>query len=172
MAGLHGPVGLGYCGLLRYGVVAGRGAPHHHPPLVPLIIMQGIYILQRGDFHKIGITGNLSNRVSAIRNANPDPVRILCWQGFNMDAIDEFGDERWAKVLEQRWHDDLAEYRHHHEWFKLPPKTLAAVMSCFVEEEYPLGYAGEHPHRAGEERFSSDGDALEEVERLAREKST
>lgn len=98
---------------------------------------QGVYLMKCGEFHKIGISQNIGARLSQISGQTPFPVEVVHFQDFNIDAMDEFGEEGWAKAVERRWHLALKQWQHKREWFKLPPNVLEEIADAWWSEEYP-----------------------------------
>jgi hypothetical protein len=65
-----------------------------------------LYMIQCGEFIKIGVTDNIKVRLTSIQSGNPYPVKLVgFWKG-----------EGWR---EQMWHEHLKEFHHSGEWFKL-----------------------------------------------------
>ena len=65
---------------------------------------------------KIGKTGDMEKRLSALANGSPVPLELICTVQYHDD-------------LERRIHRHLAEYRAHGEWFYADKPVLSFVRS-------------------------------------------
>jgi hypothetical protein len=63
---------------------------------------------------KIGISNNPSSRRDQLQIGCPVPIRLACVWDTQRDGID-------PRKMEQSLHRNLAPYKTHGEWFKMPP---------------------------------------------------
>lgn len=80
-----------------------------------------LYVMECGDYRKIGISANVKNRHAGLQMFNPYDVTLKMTRSFNSFL--------YAIVAEKAAHKMLAEYAHRQEWFKVDLETakLAAV---------------------------------------------
>ncbi len=77
-----------------------------------------VYLLECKGYYKIGHTGNIDNRLNAIRCGNPFEVELIVAKRH----ID-------AEFLERNLHWQYGDNRTHREWFKLDEKEVSQVIS-------------------------------------------
>ncbi len=78
-----------------------------------------IYLIKCGEFHKIGVTQNIEQRLEDFRTSNPHPIELL--KSWKYDP--------WSLVrkTEKLLHRHYKEHHHHREWFKLPEAEVARL---------------------------------------------
>jgi hypothetical protein len=91
------------------------------PPLKPL----KLYVVQCGDFFKIGIATNPATRLVELQVGCPFPLKLLGTRscvdaGFEEDVL----------------HLRFDQYRTRGEWFKLPPAELAALLDKMAVDSF------------------------------------
>lgn len=88
--------------------------------------MAYLYVIQAGEFVKIGISRNVQARLAELQTGNPLPLAIL-------DAF-EFAD---AEQVERALHQRFANARVQGEWFRLTAEDLEALAD--ICRSYRLG---------------------------------
>lgn len=93
-----------------------------------------LYVIQSGDHLKIGIAGNVAQRLAGIQAYNPLPVRVRHTR--------EFSSRLYALMVEAEAHRSLSSYHVHGEWFSAPlehaRRILALIYPCMrkLEQRY------------------------------------
>ncbi len=76
-----------------------------------------VYVVQCGEFTKIGIATWVKTRVMSLQTGNPEPIQLLkSWRSRN------------AGAEELKLHKHLRKYRVRGEWFKLPSHLLDGLL--------------------------------------------
>jgi hypothetical protein len=81
-----------------------------------------LYIVSCVDYTKIGITDNVTRRVSSLQTSNPYAVRL--------EASFKFDN---AAVVERTLHERYSQFRVNREWFKLSTSQIAEIASLCKE---------------------------------------
>lgn len=81
-----------------------------------------IYVVQAGDAFKVGITGNLKNRIKAFKVSNANPV-LLVWQQEFQSAL----------RIEARMHRFLRRFNTSGEWFRCPREDIDAAIRDVID---------------------------------------
>ena len=82
-----------------------------------------LYVMQSGNFCKIGITTNLKKRLVGIANGNPMPVKLVASRTV----------PRAGLTYAEAWlHKKFAEYRVNGEWFDMDASFATGAMSAAV----------------------------------------
>lgn len=92
-----------------------------------------IYLVKCGEFHKIGVTQNIKQRLEDFRTSNPHPIELLkSWKY-----------EPWSMVrkIEKLLHLHYKPHHHHREWFKLPEAEVARLCAAkaLIRNHYAHG---------------------------------
>ncbi|RLI72248.1 MAG: hypothetical protein DRP02_02220 [Candidatus Gerdarchaeota archaeon] len=66
-----------------------------------------LYLIQCGEFVKIGVTDNLQKRIKTFQTGNPFPLKVLYARDFHN-----------AKRIERNLHRKYKKHRHRLEWFR------------------------------------------------------
>lgn len=84
-----------------------------------------VYVMQSGDYTKVGISKHPRRRANSLRTANPTDVRIV-----GMVRTKD------AANIEKTAHTMLSNYRARGEWFKLNPYFALTVVEKLAEGEH------------------------------------
>jgi hypothetical protein len=107
-------------------------SPDYSPPLAP----RYVYGIQSGDFIKIGVAVNISQRLHTIRLANPHPIKLVLKRRLCA-----------AFHCERKMHEILKDKAIGREWFKATTEEVLAAA------EIGTAYAKEvHAKRRARER--------------------
>ncbi len=82
-----------------------------------------LYLVDSGEYTKIGITKDMNSRLHTIQTGNPHPchvARIFDYSGVPTQAV---------KDLEKRLHTLLRRQHHRGEWFKLHTTTRFVLLN-------------------------------------------
>ena len=108
-----------------------------------------VYVLQCGEYVKVGVTGNLRARVAAIQIGNPYPLKVVFAK--KVPYVERLNVERAA-------HARLRKYHHRDEWFKTTPEEAirALVMThakrpviAYTTREIPMSVVSSGPGEGG-----------------------
>ena len=99
-----------------------------------------LYVMQSGEYLKVGIAGNVARRQADIQAANPVPVIVRHQR--------EFSSRLYALMVEAEAHRSLAAYHVHSEWFAADLKHVRRLLGLI----YPC-------MRALEKRYAAEEDA-------------
>jgi excisionase family DNA binding protein len=83
--------------------------------------VQSLYVLECGEFIKIGHAYDVEHRVKTMETGNPYPIKVL---------LARFGD---GERLERQLHKRFARHRHRHEWFR-----MEGELADWIKEGCPL----------------------------------
>ena len=100
-----------------------------------------VYCISDGPHMKIGLTGNLGERLSALQASNPRPLKVV--------AVLEFSGRKQARLKERQLH---WLFRHNHvrgEWFRMGVTEIVAAL-CEELDGY-LDYEDLTRFKLGEE---------------------
>lgn len=75
-----------------------------------------VYLIEANGLHKIGYSGNASERIKNMRTAIPCPLVVIC-----------IIPSKNAKELECSLHERFALKRAHGEWFNLSPDDIEYI---------------------------------------------
>ncbi len=104
------------------------------------------YIVQAGNFVKIGYTSNIENRLEQIQTNNPKEVKLLvCFPHETRGA---------ARAMEQRWHLRFSVHLERGEWYR-----RAAVLKELNRNEMHEIARGEKHHWNSRRALKSPGKA-------------
>jgi hypothetical protein len=88
----------------------------------------GVYIIQSGEYYKIGYTTNLLGRIDALKTANPhNELKIILWIMTSE-----------AKLLEKALHELMKERRSFREWFRFEDTDIKKILG-FIEQWWLIG---------------------------------
>ena len=87
--------------------------------------MRYLYVIQSGDYFKVGITNDLEKRLNQIKTSSPFESRI---------AYSILVDN--AERLEKDTHAKLEEYRTRGEWFEIDLETILKAISEVSKLEF------------------------------------
>ena len=87
---------------------------------VSISIPNKTYLIQCGDFVKIGIASSVHNRLRALQAMNPLPLKVLVVLAGGRD-------------LERALHARFAAYRHRDEWFRIEGDLSEWIAAGFWE---------------------------------------
>ncbi len=76
-----------------------------------------IYVIQCGEFTKVGITQSVKNRLKMLQTGNPGDLQLLASWKSEQCLVDE-----------QAIHKHLAPFSVRGEWFKLPCEVLEGLI--------------------------------------------
>ena len=79
----------------------------------------GVYFLLSGQYVKIGMSMNVTGRVTQLQTSSPERIKFI--------AYIPCGTERDRRGLEAELHDMWAELRSHGEWFRATPELIAWI---------------------------------------------
>lgn len=104
-----------------------------------------VYVIQAGDYFKVGIASSVESRIASMQTGNPHRIKLLrCW--LTSEARDE----------EAQLHALLAAYHFRGEWFNHDPQAIKIAMEFeYVKPPEPparpmkplRGYWLARPHR-------------------------
>lgn len=85
-----------------------------------------VYLIQEGwrGHVKIGITGDVSQRLKSLKTSCPQPLKILAHKRFP-----------YAGEIEQELHQKFETYRVRGEWFNIPEHILDFTIKMWFSEE-------------------------------------
>ena len=84
-----------------------------------------IYVIQDGEYTKIGIALSVAHRMYQLQVGNPRQLTLLkSWEVEDVSTI------------EDRLHSMLSRYYVRGEWFKLSPTLLTALVKCTNLDEF------------------------------------
>ena len=81
--------------------------------------MQSLYVVQCGDFFKIGVSSDIKRRLIDLQLANPITLRIV----YETPKLKD------AKRIERYWHEQLDRKSISGEWFALDSLELQRIVS-------------------------------------------
>jgi ribosomal protein S25 len=79
----------------------------------------GLYLIQAGEYTKIGITQDINKRLKSMETDNPLKLKILFYQKFEN-----------ANKLESYLHKVLKKFNTKNEWFKFSKKQINIITEC------------------------------------------
>ncbi len=82
-----------------------------------------VYVLEAGEFYKIGRSSRLDNRIKTLAIQLPFPVRVLT----AFPCEDAAATERWL-------HELFSEYRVNGEWFRIPDQESPRIGTEWLKE--------------------------------------
>ena len=82
-----------------------------------------IYIIGSSDKQKIGISGDIPQRLQTLQTGNPEKLTVHHYV--------EVPDHR-ALVMEQKIHKELSHYRIRGEWFKMSPEMAKSQLNYAI----------------------------------------
>lgn len=85
--------------------------------------MKNVYILQCGEFFKIGVANDVNARVRALQTGNPVEIRIV----FSHEIID--------RNVEKRLHKLFSDKRIRNEWFALTEKDIYDIIEVAKSQQ-------------------------------------
>lgn len=85
-----------------------------------------LYVIETGDFVKVGLSRNVDQRMREMDLLNPLTPRLVLFRTLTRNT---------APAVEKHAHGLLAEFHHKREWFRTPPmETLRQAIKKAVEE--------------------------------------
>lgn len=107
---------------------------HRPDPLVPAEVdlrdAVQVYVIEAGEFVKVGIAKDPEARVSTMQTGNPHKMRVA-WSLILDDRRMAMGVERFA-------HQFLATFRRNGEWFACAPETARAAVDRGLQAYFGL----------------------------------
>lgn len=87
-----------------------------------------VYVVQSGDYVKVGHSTNFSTRFYGMSSDNPHQITVC--KLFYVDSL------KMARSLERRSHEKLMKYHHRGEWFSCPPEYAIEVVASVQRDGF------------------------------------
>lgn len=99
---------------------------HQFEPAPPMTL----YVIQCGDYVKIGVASSVDRRMDEIRALNPHPIVCILRRTVARHRVFQ---------VEKEVHVAFREYAHHREWFRAPPlEEIRAAVKRAIQEAAKL----------------------------------
>jgi hypothetical protein len=82
-----------------------------------------VYILQAGDYIKVGVSNNIKNRINQMQTGNPKKINLIAKRSFNKRSE--------AFYIEGVIHQFLKDHRQSGEWFCVTPSMFNSLIEKF-----------------------------------------
>lgn len=85
-----------------------------------------IYVIECGEYHKVGITANLTQRLTTMALHNPFPLRCV---------LHRYVPPGRARRIEAAIHERLANWSLGREWFSAPIEVIRSIVNDIVAQD-------------------------------------